>query len=73
MKTQDAFIAHPSTPEQVDALRAFMQALKIKFEIRKAETYNPDFVEKVLESQKQARDGKVTRVEKEKLKEFLGL
>lgn len=73
MKTQDAFIAHPTTPEQVDALRAFMKALKINFEIRKAETYNPDFVEKVLESQKQARDGKVTRVEKEKLKDFLGL
>lgn len=73
MKTHDAFIAHPTTPEQVNALRAFMQALKIKFEIRKIETYKPDFVEQVLESQKQARDGKVTRVEKEKLKEFLGL
>ena len=73
MKTQESFIAHPTTPEQVNALRAFMQALKIKFEIRKSETYNPDFVDKVLESQKQARDGKVTRVEKEKFKEFLGL
>lgn len=73
MKTQEVFIAHPTTPEQVNALRAFMQALKIKFEIRKSEAYNPDFVDKVLESQKQARDGKITRVEKEKFKEFLGL
>jgi len=51
-----------------------MQALKIKFEFSKADTaYNPEFVEKLLESQQQARDGKVTRVEKENLKEFLGL
>ena len=74
MKTQGIFIAHPQTAEQVDALQAFMQALKIKFEFSKADTaYNPEFVEKLLESQQQARDGKVTRVEKENLKEFLGL
>ena len=68
-----AFIAHPKTTEQVNALQAFMQALKITFEVSKKETYNPEFVEKVLESRQQARDGKVTRVEKENLKEFLGL
>ncbi len=73
MKVQDIFIAHPKTEEQVNALKAFMQALKIRFEISKEESYNPDFVEKVLESQKQAREGKVTRVKKENLKEFLGL
>ena len=73
MRTQDIFIAHPNTLEQVNALQAFMQALKINFEISKTEDYNPDFVEKVLESRQQAKDGKVTRVEKENLKEFLGL
>lgn len=35
MKTQDIFIAHPQTSEQVSALKAFMQALKIKFEVAK--------------------------------------
>ena len=73
MRTQGIFIAHPSTAEQVNALQAFMQALKIKFEISKEESYNPEFVEKVLESRQQARRGKVTRVKKENLKEFLGL
>ena len=73
MKAQDILIAHPQTDEQVNALKAFMQALKIRFEVTKKENYDPDFVEKVLESQKQARGGKVTRVKKENLKEFLGL
>ena len=73
MRTQDIFIAHPKTAEQVNALQAFMQALKIKFEVSREESYNPEFVEKVLESRQQARDGKVTRVKKENLNEFLGL
>ncbi|MFA7326265.1 MAG: DUF2683 family protein [Candidatus Kapaibacterium sp.] len=73
MKTQDIFIAHPKTVEEENALKAFLQALKIKFEVSKIESYNPEFVKKVLESRKQAKEGKVTRVEKENLKEFLGL
>lgn len=73
MKNQDIFIAHPQTREQVSALKAFMQALKIKFEVSKEETYNPDFVAKIEESREQAKNGQVTRVRKEDLKEFLGL
>ncbi len=73
MKTQNIFIAHPKTSEQVSALKAFMQALKIKFEVATKESYNPDFVEKIIESRDQAKKGKVTGVEKDKLKDFLGL
>jgi len=73
MKTHDIFIAHPQTTEQVDALKAVLKALKIRFEVSSEENYNPEFVEKVLESRKQAKEGKVTRVEKENLKSFLGL
>jgi len=73
MQAANIFIAHPKTAEQVNALQAFMQALKITFEVSKEESYNPGFVEKVLESRQQARNGKVTRVKKENLKEFLGL
>jgi len=50
-----------------------MQALKIKFEISKTDEYNPEFVEKIMESREQVKNGRVTRVEKENLKEFLGL
>jgi len=73
MKTQDILIAHPKTAEQVSALKAFMKALKIKFEVSNKEDYDPEFVEKVLESRKQAKEGKVTRVKKDNLKDFLGL
>jgi NH3-dependent NAD+ synthetase len=73
METQEIFIAHPKTSEQVDALKAFMQALKIKFEVSNTDSYNPDFVNKVLESRQQVKEGKVTRVKKENLREYIGL
>lgn len=71
MKTQNIFIAHPQTSEQVSALKAFMQALKIKFEISKKDEYNPEFVEKIMESKNQISDGKFTDVKKDDLKAFI--
>jgi uncharacterized protein YlxP (DUF503 family) len=47
MKTRDIFIAHPQTSEQVSALKAFMEALKIKFEISKNETNNSDVLDNI--------------------------
>lgn len=73
MENKDILIVHPQTSEQVLVLKAFMEALKIKFEITKAESYNPKFIEKINESRSQAKNGKVTRIKKEALKEFLGL
>ena len=71
MRTQNIFIAHPQTSEQVSALKAFMQALKIKFEISKKDEYNPEFVEKIMESKKQIADGNFTDVKKDDLKAFI--
>lgn len=73
MKTQDIFIAHPKTNEQVSALKAFMQALKIKFEVSKDEGYNPEFVAKIEESKKQYENGDFISIEKKDIKNFLGL
>ena len=74
MQTRDIFIAHPKTTEQVNALKAFMQALKIKFEISKGEeTYNPDFVAKIEESREQYKKGDYKSVEKKNIKNFLEL
>jgi adenylate kinase family enzyme len=73
MKEQTILIAHPETIEQLSALKAFMHELKIKFETAEESPYDPEFVEKILESHKQAKQGKVTRVKKENLKAFLGL
>ncbi len=73
MKTQDIFIAHPKTNEQVNALKAFMQALKIKFEISKDSPYNPEFVAKIKKSEKEFEEGSFKRVEKKDLQKFLGV
>lgn len=73
MKTQDIFIAHPQTEEQVTALKAFMLALKIKFEVTQDEAYSLDFIAKIKKSQEQVKKGKITSVKKENLNEFLGL
>jgi hypothetical protein len=44
---------------QINALKAMMKALKIKFEISKVkeEKYNPEFVAKIKESKQQFKDG----------------
>ncbi|MBL0259901.1 MAG: hypothetical protein IPQ10_02295 [Saprospiraceae bacterium] len=58
MKTQEVFIAHPQTNEQVIALKAFMQALKIKFEVTEEDNYNPEFVAKIQKARQDYKDGK---------------
>lgn len=70
MKTQDIFIAHPQTSEQVSALKAFMQALKIKFEISKESPYNPEFVEKILQGKKDIEQGKGISLSMEELNDL---
>jgi hypothetical protein len=44
---------------QIDAIKAFMKALKIKFEVSKEEKpYNPEFVAKILQGDKDLKNGK---------------
>lgn len=70
--SEQTFIIHTETPEQETALKAFVKALKMKFEVT-SKPYNPEFISKIEKSKKQAQEGNVTRVDKENLKEFLGL
>ena len=59
MQTQNIFIAHPATKEQVNALKAFVKALKIKFEITAAEKpYDQAFVDSILQGDEDFRGGK---------------
>ena len=67
------YIAHPKTQEEQNALKAFLEALKIKFEVSEEKQYNSEFVKKIIESKKQVEKGKTTKVEAEELDEFLGL
>ncbi len=74
MQTGNVFIAHPSNDEQLNALKAFLKALKIKFEVTNTENpYKPEFVAKIKKSKQEFEEGKFTRVEKENLQDFLGL
>jgi hypothetical protein len=65
--------AYPSDMSQIVAIKAVMKALKIKFEVRKEEFYNPEFVAKIKKSQQQHQNGNFVTVEKENFKTFLGL
>lgn len=73
MKTGNTFIIHTESAEQENALKAFAKALKMKFEVAKEKPYDPDFVAKIQESQKEYEAGKVVRVERRDLQKFLGL
>lgn len=73
MRTEDIFILHP-TSEQTDALKAFVKALKIDFEVATNDNiYNPAFVARIKKSRRQIKQGKVQRVERSDLQSFLGL
>jgi len=67
------FTTYTDDASQIEAVKAIMKALKIKFEVSKGITYNPEFVAKIEKSEKEIQDGKTTRVKKEDFKEFLGL
>ena len=56
----ETLIVHPANKEQLVALKAFMEALKISFEESKT-PYNPEFVSKIQESREQVKRGE-TRV-----------
>jgi hypothetical protein len=53
----ETLIVHPKNKEQLAALKAFIKALKIDFTTEK-NTYNPEFVEKVLKGVNARKAGK---------------
>lgn len=71
MNNQSIIIVHPVSDEQTTILKAFLEALKIKFELAKNDTYKPAFVEKIMESKKQISEGRFTEVKADNLKAFI--
>lgn len=69
MTTGATIIAHPSTSEQVEALKAFVKALKIKFEVKKdaVEKYDPAFVDKVSKGDNDFEQGNFKVIKTEDL------
>ena len=71
MTTENVIIAYPTTTEQINALKAVVKALKIKFEVRKQEKpYDPEFVAKIQKSRQDYKEGKGTVMTVEELNEL---
>jgi hypothetical protein len=58
MKSQEILIARPSNDSEANSLKAFLKALKIKFEIAKESPYDPAFVAKIERSKRDFKAGK---------------
>ncbi len=58
MSTSNVIIAHPVSEDKLESLKAFLKALKIKFEISKEEVYNNDFVEMIQKGDEDLKNGK---------------
>jgi len=52
------FTAYTEDVSQIEAVKAFMKALKIKFEITKDVPYNQEFVKKIKQSKEDYKNGK---------------
>jgi len=60
MKTQN-IIVHPSNAQEMSVIKAFFEALKIKFEVKDS-PYDPEFVAKIENSRRQAAEGKTVKI-----------
>lgn len=67
MQTENIFIVHPTTDDQVKALKAFVKALKIKFEITNEKPYDPEFVAKIEKGRDDYKSGNGTVMTTEQL------
>ena len=59
-------IVHPESKEKMKALKAFMKALKIRFEEKDA-AYDSEFVEKIQRSEKDFKAGRFKAIKTEDL------
>jgi hypothetical protein len=67
------FTIHTDDKEHLNALKAMLKALKVKFEVSEDKPFNPEFVAKMNQSIKQVKEGKTTKLNMEDLDSFLGL
>jgi len=72
MKNDTTYIIQPKNAEQESALKAFLTALKMKFELREGNPYDHEFLLKIQNSKKEAREGELTKVSLEEIKKILG-
>lgn len=59
--------AYTNDTSQIDAIKAVLKALKIKFEVATEKPYNPEFVSKIQESRAQYKKGNFAVIKTEDL------
>lgn len=59
MKTANVLIAHPTSNTKLDALKAVMKALDIKYEVS---PYDPAYVSMILQGDKDRKAGKGKKI-----------
>ena len=57
---------HTDDSSQIEAIKAVFKAFKVKFEISK-EKYNPEFVDKIMQGDKDYKEGKGKKISMEEL------
>lgn len=62
--------AYTDNTSQIDALKAFMKALKIKFEVTNDKSYNPEFVDMIKQGEQDLKEGKGIVVTLEELEQL---
>ncbi len=58
---------HTEDKEQLKTVKAILRALKVPFEASGESPYDPKFVAKIKESERQAKEGKVKAIRTEDL------
>jgi len=62
--------AYTKNNAQVNALKAFLKALNIKFELKKESPYDPEFVSMVEEAEQDIKEGKGTKASSDEFDEL---
>lgn len=55
----ETILVYPKNPEKMEALKAFLKALKIDFE---KSPYNPEFVAKIKRSDEDIKTGRTSKI-----------
>jgi hypothetical protein len=56
------FKVYPHDREQIEAIKTIFKAFKIKFEVEEEKSYNPVFVERVLQAKDEIKQGKGVKI-----------
>jgi len=70
MKTQNILIARPSNENEMNTIKAFFEALKIKFEVAKDSAYDPEFVDKIERGREDYINGKAIKISIDELNDL---